>query len=62
MSLAVPTALATNGGPEAGDTYYFAKEWLRLWLFAWRGSSGGAYTARWRSLRVWRQRFDTVSP
>ncbi len=58
MTLAVPTALAANGGMEAGDTYYFAKAWLRLWLFAWRGAGAGAFTGRWRSMRVWRQRFD----
>lgn len=58
MSVAAPTALAANGGMEEGDGYYFAAPWLRLWLFGWRGGGASAYTARWRSLRVWRQRFD----
>jgi hypothetical protein len=58
MSVAAPTALAANGGMEEGDGYYFAAPWLRLWLFGWRGAGASAYTARWRSLRVWRQRFD----
>lgn len=57
MPIGVPCTLGANGGFAVNDWPYRNFE-THFRLYAFRETGANSFTGRWRSMRIWRRRFD----